>query len=229
MTGTIALQGGGAFAANDELDARLLAAAGADRVVVLPTADAFEQPARLVAAAMNWAERMGVQVEALMVLRRVEAMEADAAAVVRGAKAVYLVGDQPLHLRSVLKDTPLLDALVAAWDNGAVVAVAGEATSVVCTHMVDSRGGAFTVGLELVTTATFVPRRNRWSPDKWHRTVELAPPDLPVVGIDEATALVHGGPGEWTVVGDGEVQVFLAGRRVDLDALPRVLNAALDR
>ena len=33
MTGTIALQGGGAFAANDELDARLLAATGADRVV----------------------------------------------------------------------------------------------------------------------------------------------------------------------------------------------------
>ena len=49
MTGVIALAGGGPFVANDDLDRRLLAAAGADRVVVLPTADAFEEPATLVA------------------------------------------------------------------------------------------------------------------------------------------------------------------------------------
>ena len=49
MTGTIALQGGGPFIANDELDARLLASVGATGVVMLPTADAFERPERLVA------------------------------------------------------------------------------------------------------------------------------------------------------------------------------------
>jgi hypothetical protein len=63
--GTIALQGGGPFDANDDLDRRLLAAAGAQQVLVLPTADAFERPERLVAAAMNWGERLGVEVEAL--------------------------------------------------------------------------------------------------------------------------------------------------------------------
>ncbi len=46
MTGTIALMGGGPFTANDELDARLMAAAGAEHAVVLPTADAFEHPER---------------------------------------------------------------------------------------------------------------------------------------------------------------------------------------
>ena len=66
--GTIALQGGGPFDANDDLDRRLLAAAGAQQVLVLPTADAFERPERLVAAAMNWGERLGVEVEALMVM-----------------------------------------------------------------------------------------------------------------------------------------------------------------
>ena len=49
MAGTIALVGGGPFTANDDLDRRLLAAVGADRVVVLPTADAFEEPATLIA------------------------------------------------------------------------------------------------------------------------------------------------------------------------------------
>ncbi len=227
MSGTLALVGGGEWTDACTFDADLLAGLG--DVLVVPAALAYERPELAIDRARSHLDPLGVQVRVLDVYRRAQAMLPEAAAAVAGASAVYVSSGSPMHLRSVLKDTPLLDALVAAWDNGAVVAVAGEATSVVCTHMVDSRGGAFTVGLELVTTATFVPRRNRWSPDKWHRTVELAPPDLPVVGIDEATALVHGGPGEWTVVGDGEVQVFLAGRRVDLDALPRVLNAALER
>ena len=40
---------------------------------MLPTADAFEEPAALVAAGMSWAERLGVDIEALMVLQRQEA------------------------------------------------------------------------------------------------------------------------------------------------------------
>ena len=52
---TLALFGGGPFTANDDLDRSLLAAAGATRVVVLPTADAFEDPAALVTRAMSWA------------------------------------------------------------------------------------------------------------------------------------------------------------------------------
>ena len=75
MNGILALQGGGPFAANDDLDRRLLTAVGATNVVVLPTADAFERPEVLVAAAMHWGERLGVDVEALMVMRRGEAME----------------------------------------------------------------------------------------------------------------------------------------------------------
>ena len=70
MTGIIALQGGGAFGLHDELDERLLKEVKAKKVVVLPTADAFEQPEVLVSAANAWAARFGVEVEALMVMRR---------------------------------------------------------------------------------------------------------------------------------------------------------------
>src|SRR3954453_9035338 len=135
MTGTLALQGGGPFAANDDLDRRLIAAAGASRVVVLPTADAFEHPERLLAAAMHWGERLDVMVEALMVMRRSESMDESAVAVVKGARAVYLVGDQPLHLRSVLKATPLWDAIAQVRAEGGVVAATG--------------GGAEAVGIRL--------------------------------------------------------------------------------
>jgi cyanophycinase len=203
MTGTIALQGGGPFTANDDLDARLLAAAGvtsgAGRVVMLPTADAFERPEVLVAAAMSWAERLSVDVEALMVLRRGEAMEEGAADVVRAARAVYLVGDQPLHLRSVLKDTPVWQAicdLLAA--DGLVVGVGGSA-SALCDPMVDPRGGAFTLGLGLVTGLAFVSESDTWSAERLHRTLELA--DTPVVCAPVGAALV-GNAGAWEQVGD---------------------------
>ena len=62
MPGTIALLGGSPFAGDDRLDKRLVDAAGADSVVVLPTADAFETPGALVAAAELWGERIGASI-----------------------------------------------------------------------------------------------------------------------------------------------------------------------
>ncbi len=202
MTGTIALQGGGPFTANDELDARLLAAAAADRVVVLPTADAFEHPERLVAAAMNWAERLSVEVDALMVMRRAEAMEDGAAELVRQARAVYFVGDQPLHLRSVLKNTPLFDALATVLANGGLVAAAGGSAAAMCDPMVDPRGGAFTLGLGLVSGLALVTEAETWSPERLHRTRALA--NTPLAVLRSGDALV-GGPSAWERVGAVEV------------------------
>ena len=201
-TGIVALQGGGPFVANDELDRRLLATVGATKALVLPTADAFEHPERLIASAMAWGERLGVAVEALMVLRRGEAMEVAAADVVRAARTVYFVGDQPLHLRSVLKDTPLWEALLAVLAGGGlVVGVAGSAAAL-CDPMVDPRGGAFTLGLGLVPDLALVTEAESWSPERRHRTRELANTTLAVLRTGDA--LVRSAMG-WESVGDVEL------------------------
>jgi cyanophycinase len=218
MTGTIALQGGGPFAANDDLDTRLLrdALSGSNgagdprsrRVVVLPTADAYEHPERLVAAAMNWAERVGdaaggVEVEALMVMRRGEALEKGAADVVRRARAVYLVGDQPLHLRSVLKDTPVWDATREVLAEGGLVVATGGSADAVCDPMIDPRGGAFTLGLGLVTGLALVTEAETWSPERLHRTLVLA--NTPVACLPTGAALVLR-DGAWEQVGEVALQ-----------------------
>jgi cyanophycinase len=140
------------------------------------------------------------------------------------AAAVYVSGGSPMHLRSVLKDTPLLDALVRIWRDGATIALAAESCPVLCSHMVDTRGGAFTVGIGLVTTMTVIPRFDRWSHDKRHRTISLAASGLVVAGVDESTALVRSPKGEWTTAGSGAVHVFTGGVEAGMDALPDDLN-----
>ena len=205
-TGTIALQGGGPFTANDELDARLIAAAIGDgpagsggRVVVLPTADAFEGPQRQAAAASAWAERLRLDVESLMVLRRSEAMEATAADVVRSARAVYLVGDQPLHQRSVLKDTPVWDAILGVLAAGGLVVGVGAAASGLCDPMVDPRGGAFTLGLGLIPSLAVVGEVETWSAERLHRTLGMA--DTAVACVPTGAAIVRRN-GVWETVGE---------------------------
>ena len=199
MNGILALQGGGPFVANDDLDRRLIAAAGATRVIMLPTADAYEHPELLVAAAMLWGERLDVEVEALMVMRRGEAMEDGVVGVIRGARAVYLVGDQPLHLRSVFKGTPLWDAIVEVVASGGLVAATGGSAAAMCDPMVDPRGGAFTLGLGLIDGLALVTEAETWSTDRLHRTLKLA--NTPIVELPSGSALVRTAEG-WERVGE---------------------------
>lgn len=222
MTGTLALLGGTDLVAEAELDRRLFPSG--TELLVLPTAKAYENPKAMLARAAEHFARLDVTLKVLDVYARSDAADATMAHELEDCRALYVAGGSPMHLRSVLKDTACLDSVVAHWLDGATVAVAAESTSVLCSHMVDNRGGAFTVGLGLITSMTVISRFDQWSPDKRHRTISLARPDLVVVGIDAGTALLRNTDGSWEAVGDGEVHVFTAGTRRDLDALPGELN-----
>lgn len=170
----IVLEGGGAFVAHDVLDRQMLERCGASSVVVLPTADAMETPRALVEAAESWVGRIGtsVSVEAAMVLQRAEATD-EAAARLADADAVWVVGDSSLHLRSVIKDTPIMEVLQAKALDGLVVGV-GASAAALCDPMTDPRGGAFTLGLGLVSGLALVTELEAWSHDQLQRTRELA-------------------------------------------------------
>ncbi len=225
--GAIALIGGGEWQPGCSFDAELLAASGGDRVVVLPTAAAYEHPERVVARAGEWFAPLGGRVEGLMVVARPDAQDAGMAAVLRHARFVYLAGGSPMHLRSVLKDSLAWEALVAAWRSGAVVAGSAAAAMVLTDPMVDARGGGLTVGLGLVRELAVVPHFGDPTEDahgeKLHRSLRLAPRGVPVAGIPERTALIRDGDGSWRVSGAGSVVVFIDGSATDrgLAALPR--------
>ncbi len=196
---TLALFGGGSFVANDDLDRALLATARAEQVVVLPTADAFEDPAALVTAGMSWAERLDVDIAALMVLHRHEAEDPGAAGVIDGASAVYLVGDSSLHLRSTLKDTAVMQSIRDVLGRGGLVAAIGPSAAALCDPMLDQRGGAFTLGLGLATGIAVIPEAETWTADRLHRTLSLA--NMPLIELPTGSAAILT-DGVWTLHGD---------------------------
>ena len=152
-------------------------------------------------------------------LTRRDAVDDANVAPIADAAFIYLSGGSPMHLRSVLKDSPVWDALVAAWQRGAVLAGSGSGAMVLCDPMVDPRGGALTLGLGLIEQLAVIPHHDTWSEDKAKRTLRIAPKGLPIAGIDARTALVRSPDGTWSVAGAGSVIVYLDGDEADLSAL----------
>ncbi|MBW3668939.1 MAG: Type 1 glutamine amidotransferase-like domain-containing protein [Actinobacteria bacterium] len=221
MSGTIALVGGNEWREGCAFDADLVRASGGNEVTVLPTAAAYEHPERMVDEAAKHFTVLNAEVRALPVLTRRDAEDAALADAVRASRFLYLSGGSVMHLRSVLKASPVWEALLEAWQNGAVIAGSAAGAMVLTDPMVDPRGGAFTVGLGLVEQLAVIPHFDGWSHDKAKRTLDLAPRGLPVVGIHEQTALIREPDGTWRAAGLGTVDVYVDGKAADLGALPR--------
>jgi len=209
--GPLVLIGGEEFGGGcRELDAELLAASRAKEVVVLPTAAAYERPEHVVAAATAWFEALGATVRVLEVFGRADAEQATVAETVRKARYVHVADGSPLHLRSVLKDSALFDAMLAAWAGGAVLSASGAGATLLCDPMVDPRGGAYTVGLGVVRNLAVFPYHGTAADHLRQRSIELVPSAATLVGVDADTALVLEGD-TWRVAGAGAVTVYSGG------------------
>ncbi|HET6772068.1 MAG TPA: Type 1 glutamine amidotransferase-like domain-containing protein [Acidimicrobiales bacterium] len=220
MSGPLALVGGGEWRDGCDFDGELLEASGGNEVLVLPTAAAYEHPDHVVERATRWFEAAGATVRPVMAVDRRGAQDEANAAAVRAARFVYLSDGSPMHLRSVLMQSPLWDAIAAAWHGGAVLAASGAGAMVLCDPAVDPRGGAFTLGLGLLPHLAVVARADTWSEDKLHRTLQLTPAGVPLVEVDERTALLRVAGGPWRAVGVGGVSVWIDGHQADVTALP---------
>ncbi|HEX9548723.1 MAG TPA: Type 1 glutamine amidotransferase-like domain-containing protein [Acidimicrobiales bacterium] len=217
--GPLALIGGAEWREKCTFDAELLEESGIRQVLVLPTAAAYEHPDRSVQWAARYFAELGATVKGLMVLRRSDAEDEANADAVRSARFVYLGGGSPLHLRSVLKDSKVWEALESAWQAGAVLAGSSAGAMVLCDPMIDPRGGALTLGLGLVEQLAVLPHADTWSPEKSHRTFSLAKGGLRIAAIDEQTALIREPDGKWRVAGSGSVTLYLDGQPASLDVL----------
>jgi cyanophycinase len=208
-SGTLALVGGGEWRdGSEELDRALLEASDATELVVLPTAAAFEQPAKVAERAVDWFAKLGAKATPIMVLNRRDADNDANVKAVKGAKFVYLADGSPLHLRSALKGSQLWDVIVGAYRAGGVLAASGAGATVICDPMVDPRGGAYTVGLGLVNGLAIFPYHGSTAEHLRDRSTELLPRDAVLAGVDGGTALVRDREGNWRALGGGSVTLY---------------------
>jgi cyanophycinase len=202
-----------------EVDRALLAGRPA-RAVILPTAAAEEgeeSVRRWLDLGSRHFERLGVEPVPLPVLTREDAARPDFAELVAGAGLVYLSGGNPGYLASVLRDSAVWSAIVAAWQGGAALAGcsagacaltyvaedvramraaadAGAPRSASASRAASAVGaGPEPTGLAAIAEVAVIPhfdRMARWAPDIADRFASRVPEDVTVVGVDEDTAIV---------------------------------------
>ena len=220
----MALVGAGEFLASmAEFDAGLLLATGRSRprVAILPTAswpDGEDVFSRWAAMGVAHFGGLGAEVEPVLVRDRSGADDAAAAQALGEADLIYLSGGKPAHLISVLSDSAIGRAIVAANERGAIIAGCSAGAMVLAGHTFYSRLRlmpwplGWQPGLGFVPGATVVPHYDAW-PEPIAALVALqAPRGSVVLGIDEGTALV-GRDGAWQVHGRSRVTVWHGRRR----------------
>jgi cyanophycinase len=221
MSGWVAMVGGHEWTDGCRpIDELLLKETGTKDVLLVPTAAAYEQPQKVIDAATAYFGGLGLKVKTLDVLTRPAATDKANVKAVKAAKLVYFSDGSPLHLRSVFKDSPVWDALVAAWNEGTAVAGTGAGAMVLGDPMVDPRGGAFTLGLGLVPSMAAMTKTHDWHDETKRRTIQLATKGVPLVAVDDATAVMRSPKGKWSVVGVGTATVYLDGEESELSRLP---------
>ena len=216
MTGPIAFVGGDEFRPGNEPHDELLVAAarqlGGERpAYVVASAAARQDPDGAVATATAWFAGLGLAVGELPLRRRGQATTDSTVAAARGGCFFYLCGGDPGLTVKTLVGTPAWDAILSAWQAGAVLAgssagamALGEWT-LIRSRMPGDAERAARPALGLVPDVAVVPHFSDFG-ERWLPSARRALPTATLLGIDARTAALWQS-GKWRVLGSGSVVV----------------------
>ena len=202
------------------------------RYVQLATAAApegDESLARWHRLGREQAERLGAEQVVVDVRTREDAESKRWADAVTGAGLIYLSGGNPAFLAETLRGTAVWDAIVAEHEKGAALAgcsAGAMALSDWAPRMRDLVHPNQPTGLRLVQQVRVIPHFDKmlgWMPDMLRNALLHKPEGTTLIGIDEDTALVSVGHGEWEVQGRQSVWVLGPGSREEHPAGTRLV------
>jgi len=96
------------------------------------TAAARSRPDMAVRNAQRWFQRFGLDLVELAVYTRTQAYDPALAKIAARAGFCYIPGGDPGLVATVLRDSPVGDALIAAWRNGAALAGSSAGAMALC-------------------------------------------------------------------------------------------------
>ena len=229
----IVLEGGAEFngqmAAADRL--AINAAGGPDApIAILPTAAAPDNNHRRAGQnGVNWFKDLGAKnVSTLPLIDRTSADDPAIVEALALSGLIYLLGGSPRHLAKSLEGSRSWQAILSAYQAGAVIAGSSAGAMVLCEYYYDPGSSRIAEGLKLIKGLCILPHHETFGKD-WAPRLSQLLPDIVLVGIDEETGLicdisaetgcVHG-KGKITVYHDGRIEPIEPGQEFNL----RLLN-----
>ena len=215
MVRRILLVGGDEFRAPGVgMDRHMLRQTGPStpRVVIIPTAAAHENPALAASNGVRHFTGLGASAYGVDVIRRADAENPRIVAQLEGADVIYFTGGNPDHLHTVLADSPLLEAVIAANNDGAIWAGSSAGAMVLGAVMRrPSSASLVSPALGIVPDVMVLPHHERSDPQAVATQISARDTiGLTVLGIDGGSGIMLE-PGAATALGAGNVTVYQAG------------------
>jgi len=214
--GYILLEGGSEFGgkmAEPDLRAIHLAGGFAAPIAIIPAAAAPDHNhQRAGGNGMRWFTGLGArQVSLQPLIDRESADQSAIAEALRGSRLVYLLGGFPAHLGRSLAGSLSWQAILEAYQSGAVVGGSSAGAMVLCQHYYDPESKSLLQGLNLLPGTCVLPHHDTFGKG-WAAHLSDLLPDSTLVGIDEQTGMIDDAPGgQWNVYGKGAVTLYRAG------------------
>ena len=219
MPGYLLLAGGGEFGGTMEkpdLQALDLVGGLQAPVRIIPAAAAPDHNDRHAGQnGVRWFTSLGaMDVISLAIIDRASADDPLLAAELETARLVYLLGGFPGHLYRTLAESQAWEAVMKAWNDGAVIGGSSAGAMVLCGTFFDPYEGKISTGLGLIPDSCFLPHYQDFG-KKWAGKLAAQLPGILLIGVDEGTAIINCGQGgAWQVYGMGGVTLHYEGSEV---------------
>ena len=214
--GYILLEGGAEFGGRmAEPDLRAIELAGGPDapICIIPTAAAPDHnDQRAGQNGVRWLRGLGSgQVLLLPLIDQSSANQTSIVSALREARLIYLLGGFPEYLGNTLAGSLSWQAMLEAYQDGAVIAGSSAGAMVLCQHYYDPYMQSLVDGLNLVPQACVLPHYNAFG-KSWASRLAALLPGVALVGIDEQTGMIDdAGADQWNVYGKGAVTLYQDG------------------
>jgi len=210
--GYLLLEGGAEFGGRmREPDLRAIELAGGfdAPIRIIPTAAAPDNNhQRAGNNGVRWFQSLGAKdVLSVPLIDKPSANDESIAESLRSAKLTYMLGGFTGYLSETLAGSAAWDAVVEAYQAGAVVAGSSAGAMVICEFYYDPGRGQVVNGLNLVKSSIVLPHHNTFGRGWAARLLEIS--QVTLIGIDEQSGMIDDGVSKiWSVLGRGAVTLY---------------------
>lgn len=211
--GYLVLEGGAEFGGRmRDPDLRAIELAGGfdAPIRIIPTAAAPDNNhQRAGNNGIRWFQSLGAKdVTSVSLLSKIRAEDKNIAQTLREAKLIYILGGFTHYLGQTLKGSLAWDAVLEAYQNGAVIAGSSAGAMVMCQFYYDPSGKRVHEGLNLLPNSIFLPHHNTFGKN-WVPQLLKKHPKATLIGIDEQSGMINDGENNaWNVYGRGVVTLY---------------------